>query len=73
MDIVETAVAAHDTTGGMSTKIAEAASIAATGIDVFVVEAGTPHALEVLRGNVKKLNTKSWKGTLIRSALGRSS
>ncbi|XP_024371909.1 isopentenyl phosphate kinase isoform X2 [Physcomitrium patens] len=67
------AVAAHDTTGGMSTKIAEAASIAATGIDVFVVEAGTPHALEVLRGNVKKLNTKSWKGTLIRSALGRSS
>lgn len=38
MDIVETAVAAHDTTGGMSTKIAEAASIAATGIDVFVVE-----------------------------------
>lgn len=35
---VETAVAAHDTTGGMSTKIAEAASIAAMGIDVFIVE-----------------------------------
>ena len=35
---VQTAVAAHDTTGGMSTKIAEAASIAAMGIDVFIVE-----------------------------------
>lgn len=31
-------MAAHDTTGGMSTKIAEAASIAAMGIDVYIVE-----------------------------------
>lgn len=35
---VQTTVAAHDTTGGMSTKIAEAASIAAMGIDVYIVE-----------------------------------
>uniref|UniRef100_A0A7I4FUT5 Isopentenyl phosphate kinase n=1 Tax=Physcomitrium patens TaxID=3218 RepID=A0A7I4FUT5_PHYPA len=71
---VETAVAAHDTTGGMSTKIAEAASIAAMGIDVFIVEAGTPHALEALRGKVKNLKSnKSWTGTLIRNALGQTS
>jgi len=71
---VQTTVAAHDTTGGMATKIAEAASIAAMGIDVYVVEAGTPHALEALRGNVKNLKSKKmWMGTLIRSALGRSS
>lgn len=38
MEAVETTVAAHDTTGGMATKIAEAASIAAMGIDVYVVE-----------------------------------
>ena len=38
MEAVQTAVAAHDTTGGMATKIAEAASIAAMGIDVYVVE-----------------------------------
>jgi isopentenyl phosphate kinase len=70
---VQTAVAAHDTTGGMSTKIAEAASIAAMGIDVFIVEAGTSHALEALRGHVKNLKSKkAWMGTLIRSALGRS-
>lgn len=71
---VQTTVAAHDTTGGMSTKIAEAASIAAMGIDVYIVEAGTPHALEALRGHVKNLKSKkTWMGTLIRSALGRSS
>lgn len=38
VEAVQTAVAAHDTTGGMATKIAEAASIAAMGIDVYVVE-----------------------------------
>ncbi|KAG0580741.1 hypothetical protein KC19_4G195600 [Ceratodon purpureus] len=71
---VETTVAAHDTTGGMSTKIAEAAAIAAMGIDVYIVEAGTPHALEALRGHVKNLKSKkTWMGTLIRSALGRRS
>ena len=38
MAAVQTTVAAHDTTGGMATKIAEAASIAAMGIDVYIVE-----------------------------------
>lgn len=37
-EAVQTVVAAHDTTGGMATKIAEVASIAAMGIDVYVVE-----------------------------------
>lgn len=31
-------VATHDTTGGMQTKISEAASIAKLGIDVYIVK-----------------------------------
>ncbi|OWM89509.1 hypothetical protein CDL15_Pgr024257 [Punica granatum] len=36
---VEITVAAHDTTGGMMTKISEAAMIAKLGIDVYIVKA----------------------------------
>lgn len=35
---VELTVAAHDTTGGMKTKISEAAMIAKHGIDVYIVK-----------------------------------
>ena len=35
---VEITVAAHDTTGGMVTKISEAALIAKLGIDVYIVK-----------------------------------
>lgn len=35
---VELTVAAHDTTGGMATKISEAAMIAKLGIDVYIVK-----------------------------------
>lgn len=35
---VKTTAAAHDTTGGMETKILEAAMIAKLGIDVFIVK-----------------------------------
>lgn len=35
---VEITVAAHDTTGGMVTKITEAAMIARLGIDVYIVK-----------------------------------
>lgn len=35
---VEMTVAAHDTTGGMATKIGEAAMIAKLGIDVYIVK-----------------------------------
>lgn len=35
---VELAVSAHDTTGGMKTKISEAAMIAKHGIDVYIVK-----------------------------------
>lgn len=38
---VETSVAAHDTTGGMETKISEAAMIAKLGIDVYIVKVVT--------------------------------
>ncbi|CAK9872200.1 unnamed protein product [Sphagnum jensenii] len=66
---VQITVAAHDTTGGMAGKISEAAFIAAIGIDVYIVQAGTPHALEALKGNVKSSESKKrWIGTLVRSA-----
>lgn len=35
---VEISVAAHDTTGGMVTKISEAAMIAKLGIEVYIVK-----------------------------------
>lgn len=35
---VDYSVAAHDTTGGMETKISEAAMIAKLGIDVYIVK-----------------------------------
>ncbi|KAJ0717883.1 putative aspartate/glutamate/uridylate kinase, fosfomycin resistance kinase, FomA-type [Helianthus annuus] len=38
MYTVETSVASHDTTGGMETKISEAATIAKLGIDVYIVK-----------------------------------
>jgi glutamate 5-kinase len=37
---VEISVAAHDTTGGMETKILEAAVIARLGIDVYITKVG---------------------------------
>jgi glutamate 5-kinase len=37
-DAVEISVAAHDTTGGMETKILEAAVIARLGIDVYITK-----------------------------------
>lgn len=36
--VVDITVAAHDTTGGMKTKISEAAVIAKLGIDVYIVK-----------------------------------
>jgi isopentenyl phosphate kinase len=38
LSTVELTVAAHDTTGGMKTKISEAAMIAELGIDVYIVK-----------------------------------
>lgn len=38
LSTVEMTVAAHDTTGGMLTKVTEAAMIAKLGIDVYIVE-----------------------------------
>lgn len=35
---METSVAAHDTTGGMETKILEAATIARLGVDVYITK-----------------------------------
>ncbi|KAB1994268.1 hypothetical protein ES319_D13G088500v1 [Gossypium barbadense] len=49
---VEITVAAHDTTGGMVTKISEAAMIAKLGIDVYIVKAATSHSLRALRGEL---------------------
>nr|XP_023897183.1 uncharacterized protein LOC112009069 isoform X2 [Quercus suber] len=66
---VETTVAAHDTTGGMETKIAEAAMIARLGIDVYIVKAATNHALRALSGELRDKRDNipdDWLGTVIR-------
>ncbi|KAJ4973704.1 hypothetical protein NE237_006878 [Protea cynaroides] len=65
---VEITVAAHDTTGGMLTKISEAAMIAKLGIDVYIVKAATDHSLRALKGEVKDNIPDDWLGTVIRSA-----
>lgn len=65
---VKTSVAAHDTTGGMMTKIAEAAMIAKLGINVYIVKAATSHALRALSGELKGDIPDDWLGTLIRFA-----
>ncbi|XP_021747407.1 uncharacterized protein LOC110713255 isoform X1 [Chenopodium quinoa] len=63
---VEITVAAHDTTGGMVTKISEAAAIAKLGIDVYIVKAATDHSLKALKGEVKGKIPDDWMGTAIR-------
>ncbi|CAA7404214.1 unnamed protein product [Spirodela intermedia] len=65
---VEITVAAHDTTGGMGTKISEAAAIARLGIDVFITKAGTDHSLRALRGELLGASVDDWLGTAIRPA-----
>ncbi|WOL10462.1 hypothetical protein Cni_G19217 [Canna indica] len=64
---VKITVAAHDTTGGMETKIAEAAMIAKLGINVYITKAGTPHSLRALRGEVGDA-PDDWLGTVICSS-----
>ncbi|KAJ6795429.1 Uncharacterized protein M6B38_226680 [Iris pallida] len=63
---VEITVAAHDTTGGMETKIQEAAMIAKLGIDVFITKAGTEYSERALKGEVRHA-PDDWLGTVIRS------
>ncbi|XP_020274473.1 uncharacterized protein LOC109849095 isoform X1 [Asparagus officinalis] len=63
---VEITVAAHDTTGGMETKILEAAVIAKLGVDVYITKAGTDHCRRALRGEVHDI-PDDWLGTVIRS------
>ncbi|KAL2904071.1 Isopentenyl phosphate kinase [Bienertia sinuspersici] len=63
---VEITVAAHDTTGGMVTKISEAAAIAKLGIDVYIVKAATDHSLKALKGDMKGKIPNDWLGTAIR-------
>ncbi|KAL7163820.1 hypothetical protein ACSBR2_039858 [Camellia fascicularis] len=62
----EITVAAHDTTGGMETKISEAAAIAKLGIDVYIVKAATSHSLKALSGELKDNIPEDWLGTVIR-------
>nr|TKW16954.1 hypothetical protein SEVIR_5G333000v2 [Setaria viridis] len=64
---VEISVAAHDTTGGMETKILEAAVIARLGIDVYITKAGTEHSQRALKGDVST-DSEDWLGTIIRSS-----
>ncbi|PHU18370.1 hypothetical protein BC332_14065 [Capsicum chinense] len=63
---VEFTVAAHDTTGGMVTKITEAAMIAKVGIDVYITKAATDHSVKALSGILKGGIPDDWLGTAIR-------
>lgn len=63
---VEITVAAHDTTGGMVTKISEAAMIAKLGIDVYIVKASTEYALRALVGELQGGIPDDWLGTVLR-------
>ncbi|KAJ4711417.1 glutamate 5-kinase [Melia azedarach] len=63
---VEITVAAHDTTGGMVTKISEAAMIAKLGIDVYIVKAATTHSLKALGGELRENIPDDWLGTVVR-------
>ncbi|KAI5064826.1 hypothetical protein GOP47_0019521 [Adiantum capillus-veneris] len=65
---VETVTAAHDTTGGMAAKIAEAAIIAVSGVDVYIVEVGTQHALEAFNCTSRHSLSKEWVGTIVRAS-----
>ncbi|KAF3674545.1 putative salt stress root protein RS1 isoform 1 [Capsicum annuum] len=59
---VEFTVAAHDTTGGMVTKITEAAMIAKLGIDVYITKAATDHSVKALSGILKGGIPDDWLG-----------
>ncbi|XP_057947997.1 isopentenyl phosphate kinase [Malania oleifera] len=63
---VEITVAGHDTTGGMMTKISEAAVIAKLGIDVYIVKAATSHSQRALNGELKDNIPDDWLGTVIK-------
>ncbi|PIN07752.1 Isopentenyl phosphate kinase [Handroanthus impetiginosus] len=65
---VEITVSAHDTTGGMVTKIAEAAMIAKLGIDVYIVKAATDYSARALNGHLREDIPNDWLGTVIRLA-----
>ncbi|KAL7091328.1 hypothetical protein ACP275_12G098700 [Erythranthe tilingii] len=65
---VEITVAPHDTTGGMVTKILEAAMIAKLGIDVYIVKAATDHSMRALKGQLRENIPDDWLGTVIRLA-----
>ncbi|XP_061369689.1 isopentenyl phosphate kinase isoform X2 [Gastrolobium bilobum] len=64
---IDLTLAAHDTTGGMKTKISEAAIIAKLGIDVYIVKAATSHSLRALNGDLRSSIPDDWLGTVVRS------
>lgn len=59
---IETSELAHDTTGGVKAKVAEAAGVVAAGTPVRVVQAGTPAALQACE--LQEL-PEDWIGTEI--------
>ena len=64
---VDFSCAAHDTTGGVETKVRSAANIAACGVDVFIVKAGSEHAVTAMQIGY----TEGWVGTWLRPCTSR--
>ncbi|KAF4724780.1 hypothetical protein FOZ63_033064 [Perkinsus olseni] len=55
---IETCVPAHDVTGGIKTKLASAVKVAGElGIPVYIVQAGTPSALQAMEGREPEVCT----------------
>lgn len=67
---IETSTSAHDTTGGIQTKINEAAAVAAQGVPVVIARAGTPSGrLAIVHGprasEVAQSEGWEWLGTVV--------
>lgn len=55
---ISSSVAAHDVSGGLAAKLESAATIAAAGVPVCIVQVGTPHAKEALAGRWPEVCTR---------------
>ena len=67
---IATCSSEHDVTGGIRAKIEEAAAIAARGVPVCIVRAGTAHAEAALRGETPAVCTRIERDESARAARG---
>jgi isopentenyl phosphate kinase len=66
--LVRMLAARNDVTGGIATKVAEAAAVAVTGIPVLIAQAGSLDAMSAMRDGLAVLEDPAWQGTVILAA-----